>query len=113
MITAIIATNVVIALACFYLAWKIWQMKGFLARAANRLTAYERATRRGLAVSPPAILWAQRGTYQLRQRYRGLEPQVEKLRQVLLLLGWASGWWSQMARGNRKSSIKKYSNKLS
>ncbi|MDX2096161.1 MAG: hypothetical protein SFW36_00160 [Leptolyngbyaceae cyanobacterium bins.59] len=86
MVFVIIGMNLLIAIAGFYAAWRIWKIRRVLAGVADALTSYERTTDRGLSVSPPAILKAQRGTRSLRQQYRRLEGQIQKTQQILALL---------------------------
>lgn len=86
MVIAIIGTNLIISLGFLYAAWRIWKIRQVLAGVADALADYERSTYRGLSVSPPAILIAQRGTRSLRGQYRKLEGQIQQIQRVLALL---------------------------
>lgn len=93
MLTAVIVTNLVISLACFFAAWRLWKIRRLISKVADALAAYEQSCDRGLSKTPNAILKAQRGTYALRQRYRKLDPQFQRVQQFLSLLGLSQAIW--------------------
>lgn len=89
MVTLVLVFNLLVATLCFFVAWRIWQLRKALARAANALTLAEQKTHAVLHRAPPAIQRGQVGTYELRQRYQHLERQVQTLKQVMLVLSTA------------------------
>ncbi len=98
MIMTVVVINLLLALFCFYLAWKVWQFRRAIAKAANTLLIAERNTHHGLHGAPDAILKGQIGTSQLRQRYQQLEPHYQKARQALALLSLGQTVWRQRIR---------------
>jgi hypothetical protein len=94
----VVVINLLLALFCFYLAWKVWQFRRAIANAADALLIAEQNTHNVLHGAPDAILKGQIGTSQLRQRYQQLEPQYQKARQALALLSIGQTIWRQRVR---------------
>jgi hypothetical protein len=86
MLIVVVGLNVILALFCFYVAWRTWQLRQALSSAADALIAAEESTHNVLHNAPEAILNGQIGTRQLRQSYRQLEPKFQQVRQALLLI---------------------------
>ncbi len=107
MVIAVIVTNLVIALGCLYAAWQVWQIRGALSKAADAVLSYERACHSGLSGSPDALYKAQRGVGELRQQYQKLGPQMQRVRQVLALVGLGRSAWQQRATLFRSKTAKK------
>ena len=89
----VVVINLLLALFCFYLAWKVWQFRRAIANAADALLVAERNTHKVLHGAPNAILKGQIGTSQFRQRYQQLEPHYQKARQALALLSVGQTVW--------------------
>jgi hypothetical protein len=92
-----VSLNLVIALFCFYVAWRLWRLTQTLGAVADALVTWERNTHNTLnpTVIPPAILLGQSGTARLRGRYAQLQIQLQRLQQVMALasmLPLASRW---------------------
>jgi hypothetical protein len=109
---SIAAINGTIALFGFWMAWQIWQIRGKLARVADTVSQAERKIDRALGVAPSAIERGQLGTQQLRQEYRALTTQQQRIAQVLSLLHaggriWRSSRRGRQHTGNRPSSVGK------
>ncbi|MBE9158025.1 hypothetical protein IQ265_14495 [Nodosilinea sp. LEGE 06152] len=107
MIAVAVSLNLVIALFCFYVAWRVWRLSKTLGAVADALVNWERNTHNVLnpAVVPPAILRGQSGTAYLRQSYGLLQFQLQRLEQVMGIVGllpMANRWLS--ARGRRPGS---------
>lgn len=119
MVTIVIAINLLIALLCLYVAWRIWKLRLILARVADTLLAAERSTHAVLYGAPKAITKGQKGVYQLRQRYQQLEPQLQKAQQALALLSFGQTLWQRSQRGQlrplskRKPSARRRAGRLS
>lgn len=93
MITLVITFNLLLALGCFYLAWKVWQFRRAVATTADVLLLAEKNTHAVLHGAPDAILKGQMGTHQLRQSYQRLEPQYQQVRRALTLLSLGQTVW--------------------
>ncbi|MGB3309522.1 MAG: hypothetical protein WBG32_13110 [Nodosilinea sp.] len=89
MIAVAVSLNLVIALFCFYVAWRVWRLSKTLGAVADALVSWERNTHKVLnpVVVPPAILRGQSGTAYLRQSYSLLQFQLQRLEQVMGLVG--------------------------
>lgn len=106
MIAVAVSLNLVIALFCFYVAWRVWRLSKTLGAVADSLASWERSAHNILnpAVIPPAILRGQSGTAYLRQSYGLLQFQLQRLEQVMgvvRLLPMANRWLR--VRGRRPS----------
>jgi heme/copper-type cytochrome/quinol oxidase subunit 2 len=96
-IAVAVTLNLVVALFCFYVAWRLWRLSKSLGAAADALTNWERSTRIIInpVVIPPIIMRGQAGTARLRLRYSQLQTQLQRLEQVMAvasLLPMASRW---------------------
>lgn len=98
MLTLVVTFNLLLALGCFYLAWKVWQFRRAIATVTDALLTAERHTHAVLHGAPNAILKGQIGTRQIRQSYQKLEPQYQQVRRALALLSVGQTVWSQRAR---------------
>lgn len=83
MATGVILINVMVAAFNFYLAWKLWKLRGAIARFAEMLVVAERNTHRVLSRAPQFVLTRRQGTRNLRQRYRYTQRQLQQVRQIL------------------------------
>lgn len=87
MVAIILIFNGFVTLLCLYVAWHIWRLRGILANVADALIAAERTTHQVLQGAPEFISQGQLGSYHLRQKYDHLAVQLQKLQQVLAILG--------------------------
>jgi hypothetical protein len=87
MVTLVVIFNLVLALLNFYIAWRIWQIRRVLVGVTHTISAAERNTRGGLQGAPRAIAQGEKGTRGLRQQYQRLQLQLERLGQILALIG--------------------------
>lgn len=97
MIAVAVSLNLVIALFCFYVAWRLWRLSKTLGAVADALMNWDRSANNILdpIVVPPAILLGQSGTASLRQRYSLLQLQRQRLGQLMAVVGllpMASRW---------------------
>lgn len=93
MVTTVIVINVLIALAGFFAAWQIWQLRRTLAGVTKTLEAAERSTHSVLYGAPESIQKGQLGIYELRQAYQRSGPQLQRVRRALALLGLGRSLW--------------------
>ncbi|MEB3267006.1 MAG: hypothetical protein VKJ09_00540 [Leptolyngbya sp.] len=101
-----VALNGAIALAGFYLAWQLWQVRNTLAEVADTVLEWERNTHGVLdpAVTPPAILQGQTGTATVRAQYARLQGQLRQAQRILGLIGLGGQLWRRRSPwGSRKS----------
>lgn len=98
MVTVVLALNLLIALLCLYVAWRIWRVRLSLGHIADILTAAERSTHAALHNAPQAIVRGQTGTYLLRLKYQQLALQLQKVQQILTLLGLGQLAWQRYGR---------------
>ena len=93
MIATVAILNVMIALFCFYMAFRIWKVRRTLTRVADTLLVVERRTHAALHNAPEAILQGRVSSRQARQTYQQLEVQLQRARQALALLGLGQQVW--------------------
>lgn len=86
MVVLVVILNCLISLFGFYVAWQIWNLRRVLADVAQVVSLSERDTQAVLEGAPEAILQGQIGVSEVRSRYGQLEPQVQRLQQVLAIL---------------------------
>lgn len=103
MLITVVIFNLLIALGCLLVAFWIWKLQHTLARAATALEAAERRVHRVLYRAPEAICRGQVGIYQLRQTMRQLDPQLQQIRQVLMLLSLGRSLWQSQTPRRRWS----------
>jgi hypothetical protein len=109
MLATVVVINVLLAIGCFYVAWRVWKLRLALSRAANALIAAERSTHKVLSGAPEAILKGQMGSRQLRQSYQQLEPKFQQARQALALLSLGN---TVLSRRSRLLSLPRLNKKL-
>lgn len=86
MVTFVVVCNTLIAFANFYFAWRIWQLRPVLKRAANTLDRVERRVHYVLFPAPAALVKGKTATSNLRERYQQLEQQWQQLLQLMALI---------------------------
>ncbi|NJR39533.1 MAG: hypothetical protein HC781_12860 [Leptolyngbyaceae cyanobacterium CSU_1_4] len=93
MVAVVIGINVLIAMGCWYVAWRVWKLRSALSKAADALISAERATHRVLSGAPRGIGKGEIGVSHLRQQYRLLEVKLLRVQQILKLLGLGQLVW--------------------
>ncbi|WP_421657649.1 hypothetical protein [Leptothermofonsia sp. ETS-13] len=93
MLTIVLILNGLIGLGCLLVAWQLWRLKRQLANAADTLTAVERKVHRVLSPAPKYILMGQSGTHHLRKSLEGVEPQLQRIQQIMKLLSLSQIFW--------------------
>lgn len=108
MIAVAVSLNLVVALFCFYVAWRLWRLSKSLGAAADALTRWDPQAHRILnpELIPPAILRGQTGTAGLRQRYGLLQLQLLRLEQLMAIVGYLpmAGRWLGVTRSARRTA---------
>lgn len=102
MIAIVVTINILIALFNFYLAWQIWKIRRSIAGATKAIIASERNTYNVLHSAPDVIILGQKGSKTLREQYRLLEIQLEKLGQLLGILNFSQQFWRKRSRKSRQ-----------
>jgi uncharacterized protein YoxC len=90
---AVLIINLLISLLCFYIAWKVWQVKLVLDRVEKTLKVMERATYNFLSQAPQVLGQREKNLQQLRKQYRELELRWQKLQQILKILSFGGTLW--------------------
>ncbi|MEG4277368.1 hypothetical protein QUA62_07775 [Microcoleus sp. MON1_C1] len=98
MLNAVVIINLLISVVCFYIAAKVWKIRGTIARLEIRIAGMERSSSNVLSKSPDFLGKRQQGTRQLRRRYQQLELQLQQVQQLLGLLGFGRMLWSRRDR---------------
>lgn len=93
MVTVVLVVNLLIGLGCLVTAWYLWLLKGKLARFTERLIAAERAVHHVLEPAPQFVRRGQTGTSHLRRSLDDLAPQVQRMQQVMALIGFSQIIW--------------------
>lgn len=108
MVTVVVVLNVLISLLCLYVAWQVWNLRRTLAAVTEVLNNAERSTYLVLHGAPQAISQGQLGVHGLRESYQQLDLQLQKVQQVLALLGLLQNVW----RSARRRSLRSPSRRL-
>lgn len=98
MVTVVVILNLLIALLCLYVAWRMWQLRRVLAKATDALIAAEHSTHQVLSDAPEFVLRGQGGVAHLRKQYLRAALQLQKAQQILTLLGLGQFVWKRYGR---------------
>jgi predicted negative regulator of RcsB-dependent stress response len=98
MVILVILVNTLISVILLYVAWRVWQLKQQLAYIADRLTIYETCTHAALNKAPENIYLSQESIYNLRQKNRALQIQIQQVRQIISLLLQGQKIWQRYFR---------------
>lgn len=97
----VVVINTLIALLLFYVAWQVRQLRPRLTRIADKLIAVERSTQAALQRAPNAMTRGQTGIQKLRQGNEPMQLKIQRVRQVLSLLGIGQQIWQRSTRWRR------------
>lgn len=103
----IVVINTLLALVLFFVAWQLRRLRRWLARTADRLSVYERSSHAALRGTPDAIYIGQQGIHKLRQGNQPPSIELQRVRQVLTLLGLGQRVWSRFMVVRRTQFIQK------
>ncbi len=106
MLTIVLIINAIISLLCILVAWQVWKLRRILGQAANSVLGAERATHNVLYGAPAAIATGQIGVSALRNNLKQLEPQLQRVQQVLGLLSLGQTAWQQRTKLTKNRSRK-------
>lgn len=103
MLIAVLISNLLIAGFCWYLIWRILQLRQTLANITAALTIAEHQTHAILQGAPATVQQGQSKTSQLRRQYRQLLIKMQQLQQIIVLLQFGQMWrlgqlWRRSAR---------------
>ena len=93
MIFIIIAINLSITLLNIYIAIRIWQLRGLIARISGIFDNYAGYFNLLLKVAPLVIYQGQNNISQVRDRYQRLQSQSVKIKQLIWLLNQGYRIW--------------------
>ncbi|MBW4519284.1 MAG: hypothetical protein KME16_06230 [Scytolyngbya sp. HA4215-MV1] len=108
LLTVVLIINVLLALICLWVAWKLRQLRRTLARVIDTLLYVEQVIYQVLHSAPDAILKGQSGSYRLQQQYQNLQIQLQRLQQILVLVNLGRTLWARKSvlLRNAKPSLK-------
>jgi hypothetical protein len=98
MLAIVLVINAGMALLCILVAWQVWQLRRVLGQVADSLISAEQSTHDVLYGAPEAIALGETGVRSLRAQLRQLEPQLQRLQQVLGLLSLGQTAWRRRSR---------------
>ncbi|MBV9387504.1 MAG: hypothetical protein JOZ78_13880 [Chroococcidiopsidaceae cyanobacterium CP_BM_ER_R8_30] len=107
MLIFVVLFNLALALILLYAAWRVWRLRRPIGQVADKILAYERSINVVLHKAPNAITKGQVGVSQLRQKQQQLRPQLQRIRQVLALIGLGQRIWQQFVRTRRTQLFQK------
>lgn len=97
MVIVAVGGNILIGLACLFVAWQLWAVRRQLASVTATLKDLERSVYDVLHPAPKYILMGQSGVNKLRQNLQGLDPKIERIRTVISLLKYGNQIWLRRA----------------
>ena len=93
MIFVVIILNLIITLFNLYLVVKLWQLRKLLALITSALSNSEHYLSFVLLVTPQMLHKKQLNIYHFRHNYQLWQLQLQKIRQIILLLSWLYRTW--------------------
>ncbi len=101
MVIFVIFFNLALALILLYGAWRVRKLQPVFGRVADKILVYERSTDKVLHRAPMLILKGQLGILRLKQKQQQLQPQLQRVRQVLTLFRLSQQVWRLFVRTQR------------
>ena len=95
MLQLVVIINTLTALMLLYVAWRVRRLRSRLARIVDILTKAERLSYKVLHVAPYAISKGEQGIHKLRQKNQPLDLKIQRVRQILTLLGIGQQFWQR------------------
>lgn len=93
MIIIVITLNLIITIFNLYLAIKIWQLRKLCRLITSALINCENYLYYVLLITPQILQQRQTNIYHFRHRYQLLQLQLQKIRQIIVLLNWLYRIW--------------------
>ena len=105
MLTFVLVCNSLIGLACLFVAWTLWQLKGQLGAAADGMAEAEQAVHETLYPAPGFIMIGQINIRGLRNNMQQPNPKLEQIQRAISLLNLLRSVW--LGRWGRSSFKRK------
>ncbi|MEM9539264.1 MAG: hypothetical protein AAGA60_07090 [Cyanobacteria bacterium P01_E01_bin.42] len=96
MLILVVVFNCILAIANFYIAWRILRLRKTLAGVTQTLISVDRTLYNTLHPAPRYIYMAQTGSARLRDRYGKLEIQLQKVQKFLTILNLILKIWPKV-----------------
>jgi len=93
--------NLALALMLLYAAYRVRRLQRSIGRVADNILKYDRSTYAVLHRAPKDIYKGQIGIDRLRHKSQQLQPQIQRVRQVLTLLRLGQQIWRRFVRNRR------------
>jgi hypothetical protein len=98
MIVFLIVVNLLITLLNLYLALKIWKLRQILIQVTDALTQCEKNAHVMLYLAPKLLRRSQNNICLCKKKYQKFQLQIEKIRQLLILLLWLFKIYQRQSR---------------
>ncbi len=93
MIIVVIVLNSLITVFNLYLAIKLWQFCKLLGLITSAISSCENYLHAVLLITPQLLQKNQNNIYLFRQQYSLLTLQLQKIKQIIVLLNWCYRAW--------------------
>ena len=93
MIIVVIVLNSLITVFNLYLAIKLWQFCKLLGLITTTISSCENYLHAVLLITPQLLQKNQNNIYLFRQQYSLLTLQLQKIKQIIVLLNWCYRAW--------------------
>lgn len=93
MIVIVIILNLIITIFNLYLAIKLWQLRKLLTLITSALINCENYLYYVFSVAPQILQKEQTNIYHFRQRYQLWQLQLQKIKQIIVILNWLYRTW--------------------
>ena len=103
-VTVVVVLNGLIGLACLLVAWQFWQLKRRLASVTETLMSLQHTIYNIFHPAPGYIYKGQTGIAKLRRNYQQLQPQLQRLEQILGLISLGQTLWWRFAPTQRSQA---------
>ena len=113
MIWIAIALQLVLSAGLLLATWQVWILRKTLSNTVNTINNWTKICENGLQVSSPGLEVARDGVEVARKQYRALQGQLEKVRNLLAVLGRGVSFVGSIWKQTGKSLSNSVSNKSS
>ncbi|MFW6359892.1 MAG: hypothetical protein ACOC0N_11865 [Chroococcales cyanobacterium] len=98
MVILVVVFNLLLAIANFYIAWRIWKIRRSLINVTDSLTSIDRTIYNIFYPAAPIIIKGQTGTSNLRNGYQKLSLQLQRIQDIFTALTLISNVWQPQSR---------------
>ena len=102
MLIFVLLCNLLIGLACLFIAWTLWQIKGQLGAAADGMDEAEKAVHETLFPAPGYIMIGQISIRNLRDNPPSLDLKLQQIQRAIGLLNLLRSIWLRQGRSGFK-----------